>query len=163
MLPGDFLVYSRGKRWYDRGKKIGSHGLPVLNGVPPVQGDGQGTVCYLEIGGEEFYGLNSKGRKPEENRRCKDYFNRLKAEGYFEGSYGGGKTQFLTHAEASALIAAHEKLGSLPPHMTIYVDRGTCDFCKNHLPTLMKFLGIETLNIVNLDGNIMLMTAKGGR
>jgi deoxycytidylate deaminase len=60
-----------------------------------------------------------------------------------------GRMRFMNHAEAHALIAAHEMLGTLPSKVTIYVDRITCPFCRNELKYLLKELQIEELKIVN--------------
>lgn len=82
---------------------------------------------------------------PLEARRA--WFNRLSDRGLLPGVNNLGQAQFLSHAEAHALIRAHQAQGSLPRTIIMHVDRPTCPNCQRHLPALMRELGVDEIRI----------------
>jgi hypothetical protein len=62
-----------------------------------------------------------------------------------------GDAQFLNHAESEILFKsfkdAQKTGGTLPKELTIFVDRPTCNSCKDYLGGLMTEFGIEKINI----------------
>ncbi|MEJ2426124.1 MAG: RHS repeat-associated core domain-containing protein [Candidatus Thiodiazotropha sp.] len=132
-----------------------NRGLPVFD-----PNDGKtGTVAYVDLGDSRTsFGVNSKLEpltNPDLRRQAlTDIQENL-------GKLQGRKisqARFLTHAEAQALIKAKDKFGTLPNEVTIYVDRVTCNFCNSDqkgLGLLRELFGIETLHVVDSNGNVI--------
>lgn len=107
-----------------------------------------GTVAQAEVNGKPYYGRNSTAKGYSltvEFRR--NLFKLLKSKGKVKGLDNLGQAQFLSHAEAEALIRAHEALGKLPEEVTIYVDRPTCPNCQSYLGDLAGEYGVKKLII----------------
>lgn len=113
--------------------------LPVYD---QANGD-TGTISKLNNGGSPVWGENSGMRSAGLELRKKG-FNLIK------GSYPKAKfwsqVNYLTHAEAHALLQAWES-GLVKEHMTMFVDRPTCNMCIKGIGVLMKALGIKSLDV----------------
>jgi hypothetical protein len=113
--------------------------LPVYD---QANGD-TGTISKLNNGSSPVWGENSGMRSSGIELRKKG-FNLIK------GSYPKAKfwsqVNYLTHAEAHALLQAWES-GLVKEHMTMFVDRPTCNMCIKGIGVLMKALGIKSLDV----------------
>ena len=139
--------------------------LPTLD-LTPKTGGPSGTVAYVKEGGKEIYGLNTTLERDLlhvdtatiRNGVLKDIQTKL---GKLQGATLGGRAQFLTHAEAEALINAQRELGKLPEKLTLYVDRPTCNMCsggpENGLPLLAELYGVKELTVIDSLGNRLLV------
>ena len=76
------------------------------------------------------------------------------------------RRQFLTHAEAQALINAHRQAGGrLPERLTLYVDRPTCPQCfgsmseptERGLRVLAELYGVKELTVIDSLGGTLLI------
>jgi hypothetical protein len=74
-------------------------------------------------------------------------FDLLKSKGKLQGLDNLGQAQFLSHAEAEALLKAYWARGQLPEQLSLYVDRPTCPNCQSYLPDLMSEVGVKELRI----------------
>jgi hypothetical protein len=104
-----------------------------------------GTVAKIEIDGKPFFGINS-GLSPDSLPLRRKWFEIVE---FKPPRKHLGRARSLNHAEAHAIMEAHEYLKHLPSELTLYVDRVTCWFCQNELPYLMKAVGIKELTIYN--------------
>jgi hypothetical protein len=107
-----------------------------------------GTVARLKIGDEIYYGANSSMPTyslPIEFRR--ELFNELKSKGKLKNLNNLGQAQFLSHAEAEAIVKARLANTKFPEELTILVDRTTCNNCMEYLGELLGHYGIQRLNI----------------
>ena len=117
-----------------------------------------GTVAYVEVGGQRFYGHNTGLERKylnTDNRALREAaLEEIQNKtGQLKGfKYGDWDVRFLTHAEAEALIKAHAQFGRLPERMTLYVDRITCNNCEESLPLLVEAYGVKELRIVDAKG-----------
>jgi len=130
--------------------------LPVLGDRIAEEGDGLGTVAFIEDG-KRYFGLNGDSRNPEEYKFVIEFFKEMKAKGGFEGfvvfSYPQGASKFLSHAEAHAIIAYYKaKGGKVPSSFEGYVDRLTCNLCTTYLPVLLRYLKIKKVVFHSKDG-----------
>ncbi|MBV9931284.1 MAG: hypothetical protein JO013_10105 [Alphaproteobacteria bacterium] len=108
-----------------------------------------GTVARLSLRGETFYGTNStldpgvyslpKGTRRELLEQIRKSAG-LKAKNL-------AQAQFVSHAEAEALIQAYRRFGALPEVVELFVDRQTCPSCSRELIRLARMLGIKELRI----------------
>lgn len=125
-------------------------GLSRLGEHIPHQGDGFGTVAYIEINGRKIFGVNSSVLSDKAKDLGRYWVDRLKL--------GRGVSQVAYHAEAHSLMRAFEKFrGKLPNEITMYVDRYTCPNCQKYLPLLMKEMGIDKLIIYSKNGKVVLL------
>ncbi len=122
-------------------------------GYPPYRENGPGTAAMVQLNGETFHGTNSKldpgnyALPIEARRRLVD---RLREEFGLAAKHLG-EAEFVSHAEAEALLRAFEHFGSLPEVVEIYVDRETCDSCQGDLNRIARMLGVKELRIYQLD------------
>jgi len=128
-----------------------SANLPAYN--PDVEATG--TVAMAVVGGQEFFGVNSKF-SPDSVTMRKETLARIHAEGHGEG-VGTllHRARELTHAEAHALMLAYNQLGDLRGTVVVHVDRTTCNFCsaeKSAVAALQRLYGIDELVIIDGDG-----------
>ena len=139
--------------------------IPPLD-LTPKTGGPTGTVAYVKEGGKEFYGLNTSLErdvlKIDTLALRKEVLEEIQTKlGKLKGATIAGRGQFLTHAEAEALMNAQRELGQLPKKMTLYVDRPTCNMCgggpDNGLPLLAELYGIEELTVVDSLGRKLLV------
>jgi hypothetical protein len=73
--------------------------------------------------------------------------------------------QFLTHAEAEALINAQRELGRLPERLTLHVDRPTCPQCfgsmeeptERGLRVMAELYGVKELTVIDSQGGTLLI------
>jgi RHS repeat-associated protein len=129
-------------------------GLAPLGDVIPVKGDGKGTVALVEgAAGNAVFGLNSSLLSDGSKNLARQAFAAMKEAGLFKQvrQFGQGASQVLTHAEGHALLRAAER-GALGKSVRMFVDRKTCGTCGKYLPELMRFLGIDELEVVMKNG-----------
>jgi hypothetical protein len=119
--------------------------------LPPYkQGDKEtGTVAVIKLNGETFHGT-SAGLEPQNysqpKQRRRDLVEALRKKGSLEAA-NLGEAPFVSHAEAEALLLAHQHFGSLPEVLEIYVDRPTCPDCDQNLVLLAQHLGVKELRV----------------
>jgi hypothetical protein len=142
-----------------------------LNSLPPLDltprtGGPTGTVAYVKEGGKEFYGINTSLErdvlKIDTLALRKQTLEEIQTKlGKLPGATINGRGQFLTHAEAEALMKAQLELGTLPKKLTLYVDRPTCNMCSggkdNGLPILAELYGVEELTVIDSLGKKLLV------
>jgi len=114
-----------------------------------------GTVARVSLQEKTFYGVNSGFNRlytlSLEERRA--LFNTLKQKGKLIDLKTGqqlsnlSEAQFLSHAEAEALIKAKKAGIVFPKEIDLFVDRPTCPNCKSYLKDLMNEYGIDKMNI----------------
>ncbi len=109
-----------------------------------------GTVAIAEVGGERFYGTNSTldpehYSLPIEERRL--ILEKLHQGGRIQELQTLQDAQFLSHAEAEALTRAFKQLGQLPEVVELFVDRPTCQSCRNYLLQLAQDYGASEIRI----------------
>ena len=134
-----------------------TYGFEPLGDYIPKQGDGKGTVSFIEINGEKIFGVNSSQLSQLEKKLGRDYFEKMKKAGSsMRGRwYGDSQAQILTHAEGHALMKAHNKYGKIVDKcLTMFCDRETCRNCRKNLVYLLEYLGIDELKIINKNGII---------
>ena len=113
--------------------------------------------CQFRIGGDEFFATQGTAKKLASLsvETCREFLKTLQQAGLLESGKPLGNFNSLSHAEAMALMDAS---GTILAHnkkvVHIYVDRITCDWCKNDkgLMALKKFLGIDELVIFDSTG-----------
>jgi len=141
------------------------HNIPALDLTPKTGGE-TGTAAYVRIGNKEFHGLSTtlerEYLKIDTLALRKQVLSDIQTQlGKLKGASINGSGQFLTHAEAEALINAQRELGTLPKKLTLFVDRPTCNMCgggaDNGLPLLAKLYGIDELTVVDSLGNRLLI------
>ena len=125
------------------------------SGHPPYSksGAGAGTAAMVQLNGKTFHGANStldpgNYALPVEARRR--LVNRLR-EQFGLAAKHPGEAEFVSHAEAEALLRAFEHFGSLPEVVEIYVDRETCDSCNPDLKRIAAMLGVKELRVYQMD------------
>ena len=142
------------------------HAYRANNNLPNYNAENgeTGTVAYVKIGNQEFYGLNTgmerklKDLDTEAMRR--QVFSRVQTQlGKLQGKSYSPDGQAFTHAEAEALMLAQQHLGKMPEKVTLYVDRTTCNQClgKNGLPLLAELYGIKELTVIDSNGRTLLV------
>ncbi len=118
-----------------------------------------GTVALTTIDGQQVYSQNTTMERKyfgTDNRAMRESaFKELQQAGHLKDfKYGDFKVWFITHAEAGALIKAKNQVGNLEgKDVTIYVDRLTCPNCKNYLPLLAENYKLNSLRVIDLQGN----------
>jgi hypothetical protein len=106
-----------------------------------------GTIAKVEIGGKNYFGINSSLSKESMALRKKWFSKITWVPPKKNIPRVISHTQSLLHAEAHSLILAFEELGQLPSRVILYVDRTTCNICMGELPMIMKAMNIEELVI----------------
>ncbi|NJM15277.1 MAG: hypothetical protein HC896_07775 [Bacteroidales bacterium] len=125
-----------------------------VNNIPEYkQNDAQsGTIAMTEAEGKKHFGANSTLKDKTGNLVRKlpksevdTWIERLILAGKIKNA---GEGEFLYHAEAEALINAHNAGVKFPESAVLFVDRPTCaKACKKHLGALLSQLGIKKLYI----------------
>lgn len=100
-----------------------------------VPGQRQFTVARLDIGGESLVGKS---------------YGKTQAD-IAERAPGVKFKQVLRHAEAHAIAQAKRK-GITAKTATLYVDRPPCGWCRDALPHLARWLGVDRLKLMTPDG-----------
>jgi hypothetical protein len=127
-----------------------------LAGYGPYTRNGGNTVAMVQLNGETFHGTNStldpgNYALPIEARRR--LVERLRAEFGLVAKHTG-EAEFVSHAEAEALLRAYAHFGELPEVVEIYVDRATCQHsCQIDLPRIARMLGVKELRIYQMAGS----------
>jgi hypothetical protein len=121
-----------------------------LSHTHQIRGD---TVASVTIGGKTYFGVNSTITKESHKATRALREKWLKEVEWVPPKKNNpkhlGHAQSLTHAESHSLIRAFEKQGSLPKKVTMHVDRKTCNICRGELPSLLKRLGVDELEVYN--------------
>ena len=135
-----------------------SHGLNTLGNGLPKKGDG--TVAFINANGEKIFGINSSLLSEDKKMLGKKYYESMKEAGYFDNvtSYGNGSGQVFTHAEGNSLMSVYDLYGkSIGKDITIFCDRTTCGICKNNLGYFKDYFGIDSLTVLNKNGDIVII------
>ena len=85
--------------------------------------------------------------------------------GKLQGATIARSGQFLTHAEAQALMNAQRQFGRLPERVTLFVDRPTCPQCfgsmeeptERGLRVLAELYGVKELTVIDSLGGTLLI------
>jgi hypothetical protein len=114
-----------------------------------------GTVARITLGGEEFHGTSAGLDPPNyslrNERRQKIYKELIAKFGLKDTGPTSQDAMFLGHAEAEAMLLAYDHFGRLPEVLEIYVDRSTCNDCRNNMMRLAKMLGVKELRVYYLN------------
>ncbi|TGX55005.1 hypothetical protein E5A73_06085 [Sphingomonas gei] len=114
-----------------------------------------GTVARIALGGEEFHGTSAGLDPPNyslrNERRQKIYKELIAKFGLKDTGPTSQDAMFLGHAEAEAMLLAYDHFGRLPEVLEIYVDRSTCNDCRNNMMRLAKMLGVKELRVYYLN------------
>ena len=110
-----------------------------------------GTVARIVLGGEVFHGTSAGLDPPNyslRNKRRQEIFDRLRTEfGLKVPDDLSQNAMFLGHAEAEAMLLAYDHFGRLPEVLEIYVDRSTCNDCRNNMVLLARMLGVKEVRV----------------
>jgi MafB19-like deaminase len=146
-----------------------SHGIPQLD-LTPTTGGPTGTVATVRVNGRDIYGLNTTlerqylGVDTLAARRA--VLQQIQQQlGKLQGATIERSGQFLTHAEAQALMNAQRELGKLPERLTLFVDRPTCPQCfgsmseptERGLRVLAELYGVKELTVIDSQGATLLI------
>jgi hypothetical protein len=146
-----------------------AHGMPAID-LTPVTGGPTGTVASVRVNGREIYGLNTTLERQylgvDTLAARREVLQQIQQQlGKMPGATIERSAQFLTHAEAQALINAHRTAGRLPERVTLYVDRPTCNMCagstetatENGLRVLAELYGVRELTVIDSLGGTLLI------
>lgn len=135
----------------DRFDELADHRTTA--GYPVYRENAPGTVAMVQLNGKTFHGISS-GLDPanyslpvEARRRLVE---RLRDKFGLTAKHLG-EAEFVSHAEAEALLRAFDHFGALPEVVEIYVDRETCDPCEADLKRIARMLGVKELRIYQFD------------
>jgi hypothetical protein len=145
------------------------HGIPAID-LTPVTGGPTGTVASVRVNGRDVFGLNTTlerqylGVDTLAARRA--VLQQIQKDlGKMQGATIERSGQFLTHAEAQALMNAQREFGKLPERLTLYVDRPTCPQCfgsmeeptERGLRVLAELYGVKELTVIDSLGGTLLI------
>jgi hypothetical protein len=114
--------------------------LPVLGRRIPTSNDGLQTVAFVSIENSQFFGMNRLAIPGLEfASKRKEWFRKIyKSTGVEPSTI----SKVAADAEGLSLVRAYKRItkngGQMPKEVTIFVERPTCDFCKNYLPLLRE-------------------------
>lgn len=132
--------------------------LEVLGDYIPIQGDGQGTVAFIDLVNKKIFGINSSLLSNEEKDLGRNFYKKMKDSGYFPdtNNYGSGGSQVLIHGEGHALMQAYLNSPDdlIGKRITLYCDRKTCAICQTYLKDLVNYMNIKRLTIICKDGSV---------
>ena len=130
--------------------------MDVLGSYIPRPRDGKGTVALVIDHGHDYFGVNSARRTAAEQTLVRGYYDEMRAAGAFSAynvvNYGFGRSSFLTHAEAEAILEDYHANHNVTSGMTAYVDRETCPPCVNNLPILLRYLHVTQITFLSKNG-----------
>ena len=120
-------------------------------GLRPYSIDSGDTVASVTVNNKTYFGVNSTITKESQKSSKALRQKWLKEIEWVPPKRTAlkhlGHAQSLTHAESHSLIRAFERHGSLPKKVRMYIDRKTCNICRDELPALLKRLGVDELEI----------------
>jgi MafB19-like deaminase len=146
-----------------------THGMPAID-LTPGTGGPTGTVATVRLNGRDVYGLNTTLERQYLGVDTLAARQAVLTEiqqtlGKMQGATIARSGQFLTHAEAQALMNAQRQFGRLPERVTLFVDRPTCPQCfgsmeeptERGLRVLAELYGVKELTVIDSLGGSLLI------
>ena len=146
-----------------------AHGIPAID-LTPGTGGQTGTVASVRVNGRDVFGLNTTLERQylgvDTLAARREVLQQIQQQlGKMQGATIDRAGQFLTHAEAEALMNAQRQFGRLPERLTLHVDRPTCPQCfgsmeeptERGLRVLAELYGVKELTVIDSQGGALLI------